>query len=449
MVCLRHASACLYIIIQIHLFLLYLMTEQNNEHESIFKVIKKDFFSIPVSIRIISLSIFLFLLGRWLGADTFFSVYAKTIVNNIFLISVGWAILALIRMIFSIPIGKLDDHSNIKFIIFLSKWIYFITGILYFLAWVYHSMWILLVAIILNWIATAWLMITYQTFIREHSRKNNRSSVFWLYFSSANFAYVIGALIASVLIKRVDIHYLFLFVSIFSVISFFIDEKLPNLSKKKLKEFLWKESFIHQFMREIFGFRWIKSVWEASKWFSHKLYHAFGFEFLFNVLNYIGFIFIPIVSLQNHLTLSQIAIIFAVMRIPYLIEFFSWEIADRYNKKKFILIVLLFLSLLFALLWFKEWFAWILTISFGISLGLALIRPVISWLISDNADSHHAGTITWFGEFVGRFGDIFWSIGFGVLAVFMWIQNSFVIVGICVFVMAAIWLIKRWIKKMK
>jgi hypothetical protein len=93
------------------------------------------------------------------------------------------------------------------------------------------------------------------------------------------------------------------------------------------------------------------------------MYRAFGDEFVFNVLNYIGFIFIPIVAVKNNLNLSQIAIIFAIMRLPYVINFFTTELTGRYNKKKFILIIMLFLSFLFALLGFKDDFGGIIIVS--------------------------------------------------------------------------------------
>ena len=38
------------------------MENNNHEHNGIIKVIEKDFFSIPVSIRMVSLSVFLFIL---------------------------------------------------------------------------------------------------------------------------------------------------------------------------------------------------------------------------------------------------------------------------------------------------------------------------------------------------------------------------------------------------
>ncbi|MBU1759090.1 hypothetical protein KKG31_08470 [Patescibacteria group bacterium] len=104
--------------------------------------------------------------------------------------------------------------------------------------------------------------------------------------------------------------------------------------------------------------------------------------------------FIPIVAMANNLSLSQIAVIFAVMRVPYVISFFTAEIADRYNKKLLIYVVLLFLSFLYTLLGFQEGFGVILTISFGIAMGLSILRPVISALVSDFTPMKDGGTVT-------------------------------------------------------
>ena len=175
-----------------------------------------------------------------------------------------------------------------------------------------------------------------------------------MYLSASNLAYVIGALIAAVLVKYIDLPYMFLFISLFAVISFFTDKKLPNLSKKKIKAFLGKDTFVHRFFIEVFSLRAIKRVVLTMKDYSHRLYYALGFEFMFNLLNSIGFIFIPIVSVQNHLTLPQIAIVFAVMRVPYLIDFFTGNIADHTSKRKFLFFILLFISFLYMLLGYNE-----------------------------------------------------------------------------------------------
>ena len=81
-----------------------------------------------------------------------------------------------------------------------------------------------------------------------------------------------------------------------------------------------------------------------------KLYVALGSQFLVCLLNYVGFLFIPIIAIENHLTLSQIAIVFAVMKVPYLINIFIGKLGDKYNKKLLISIILIFMSMFYVLL---------------------------------------------------------------------------------------------------
>jgi MFS family permease len=254
----------------------------------------------------------------------------------------------------------------------------------------------------LNGFATASLLTTYQAFIRKHSKKHTRGSAFGLFFSSANLAYIIGALIAAVLIDHIQLPYLFLFISLFAVISFFTDKQLPSLSKKKIREFLDKDTFIHKFFVEVFSLQSIKKVVLTLKNYPVRMYYALGFEFLFNLLNYIGFIFVPIVSLANNLSLPEVAIVFAVMRVPYLIDFFTGNIADKTSKRKFLFFALLFISFLYMLLGYNEGFWSIMTITFAISLGLSLMRPVISAYISDCTSPKDEGTISGVGEFVSK-----------------------------------------------
>lgn len=420
------------------------MSHHHHKHPDVITIIKKDFFSVPVSVRMVSFSLFVFLLWRGLGADVYFSIYIETIVDNIFRVSLIWAILSLGKMLFSIPVGEVDDHANIKSVLFLSKWAYVITWLLYFVAGILKSPSVLVIAVVLNGFATATLLTTYQTFIRKHSKKNTRGAIFGLYFSSANLAYVIGALLAAVLVRYVWLSYMFLFISLFAILSFFTDKKLPNLSKTKIKEFLGKDTFIHKFFLEVFSLHAIKNVILTMKNYSTRLYYALWFEFMFNVLNYIGFIFIPIISIKNDLTLSQIAVVFAIMRVPYLIDFFTGNIADKTSKRKFLFFVLLFVSFLYMLLWYNEGFRSIMILTFAISLGLSLMRPVISAYVSDCTDPKDEWTISGVGEFVSRLWEMIGILLFGASSIIFWIQTSFVLVGIGMFIFASIGLARRF-----
>jgi len=288
------------------------------------------------------------------------------------------AIVPLVKMFFSVSIGEVDDHEDIRSVILWSKGLYIMVGVLYFLSGILHSLPLLLTAGIVNGIVSAGVFTSYGSLIRKRSTAENKSTAFGLYFSAYNFAYIVAAPIIYFTVSYIPLPYVFLGLALFSAVSLYVDTKLPKLSKKKLRDILGKEGFLHNLLRRVFCFSSIKKGFSVLKYYDKKMYAALSYEWIHNLLNYVGFIFIPIIAVQNNISLPQVVIIFAVMRAPYIVSFFSGEIADKYSKRRFILITLLFLSFLFAMLGLKETFRGIMILSLGISMGLALIRPVIS-----------------------------------------------------------------------
>jgi len=96
-----------------------------------------------------------------------------------------------------------------------------------------------------------------------------------------------------------------------------------------------------------------------------------------------------------------VAFLFALMRLPYLTNFFTATWSERFDKKLFVAVVLLFLSFLYAFLAFEHSFLGIMIVSFGISLGLSIIRPAISALITEHSTKNNSGSITGVQTFVG------------------------------------------------
>lgn len=156
---------------------IFFQTKTQEVTNGLFSVIKKRFFSLPISVRFISLSSFLFILGRWLWWDTFFSIYVEKIVENIFWVSMIWTILPLSKLLFALPIWELNNNTNRKYVIFLSKIIYVLSSLLYFLAWILKSPWILLFAVVFNGIASATLFVTYESYIRATTDKNHSENL--------------------------------------------------------------------------------------------------------------------------------------------------------------------------------------------------------------------------------------------------------------------------------
>ena len=427
------------------------------------------FKKIPIKVRFVSLSIFLFMIGRWLGTDTYFSIYVKMIIGNGRGVTAIGALLALSKLLLVIPVGNMNDHANIKYLLLLGKVLYIFSALLFFLAGLTGS-WIMLVgATILNGFASATTFTSYRSYYGKNAKKHNHSQVFGAYFSSANIAQILGALISAVLVYYLELPYMYFFVIIFALVSILQDQKIKTvLSKnynrtwKKLhsrvenqviyeidegqdsqQSFLGRNGFLHTFRKECTSFASWRRILSVLSQHNSKLYVALGSQFLVCLLNYVGFLFIPIIAIENHLTLSQIAIVFAVMKVPYLINIFIGKLGDKYNKKLLISIILIFMSMFYVLLWLHDDFAIILILTFGISLGIAMLNPITSALVSSYTRQKDKGVMTGAQDFVGKIGELSGSLGFGTLIALIGIKTGFIVIGIAIFGLGWYLLLKK------
>lgn len=416
---------------------------------------------IPLKIRSISLSLALFMMGRWLGTDTYFSIYIKEIVGSARWVTVIWAVLAFVKLIFTIPIWRMNDRLNVKYILLVWKILYAVCGLLFFLAWILHSRILLLFAAIFNGIANSTTFTTYRSYYSKKSTKVDNAQVSGVYFSAMYITEVIWSLIAAVLVNYLELPYMYFFVVIFALVSLLQDEKIKSVLSKRYnktrkrfykrvkkesksssnlsnspeyeQKFFWKDWFIRSFVKGCLSTESWKEIWQLLKKYNWKMYVALWSFMLTNFLNYTSYLFIPIVAAENNLSLSQIALVFAAMKLPYVINVFTWKFWDKYSKKLLISIILVLISFLYVLLWFNEWFYTILILTFFISLWIALLFPLTAALVISYEESKDKWSIAWVEEFVWRAWDIIWSLWFWTLTAIIWLQKWFTIIWICTF----------------
>lgn len=416
---------------------------------------------IPLKIRSISLSLALFMMGRWLGTDTYFSIYIKEIVGSAWWVTVIWAVLAFVKLLFTIPIWRMNDRLNVKYILLVWKILYAVCGLLFFLAWILHSRILLLFAAIFNGIANSTTFTTYRSYYSKKSTKVDNAQVSGVYFSAMYITEVIWSLIAAVLVNYLELPYMYFFVVIFALVSLLQDEKIKSVLSKRYnktrkrfykrvkkesksssnisnspeyeQKFFWKDWFIRSFVRGCLSTKNRKEIWQLLKKYNWKMYVALWSFMLTNFLNYTSYLFIPIVAAENNLSLSQIALVFAAMKLPYVINVFTWRFWDKYSKKLLISIILVLISFLYVLLWFNEWFYTILILTFFISLWIALLFPLTAALVISYEESKDKWSIAWVEEFVWRAWDIIWSLWFWTLTAIIWLQKWFTIIWICTF----------------
>ncbi|MDO4714561.1 MAG: MFS transporter [bacterium] len=187
-------------------------------------------------------------------------------------------------------------------------------------------------------------------------------------------------------------------------------------------------------------------MFQALQSYGWPMYVALSSQSLVNFINYVSFLFIPLIAIGNNLSLSEIAILFAVMRVPYLVNILIGNVGDKYNKKILITLLILAASVLFFLLGNAHSFPTIVAISFGLSLVVAIFQPIAAALILGYAKSKDKGLIAGMQEFTGKIGEIVGSLGFGILTTILGMHYAFQILGLGLFVLGAYLLTKKLLR---
>ena len=142
-------------------------------------------------------------------------------------------------------------------------------------------------------------------------------------------------MLSAFLVSYLELPYMYLFIIIFALLSLLQDGKIQDFIKKKFSKSWKKWNFLVNSVdtdvdvdlcniRKLFGKRGVivrfsKEAVSFSSW-KRMFATALSAQALVSFMNYVGFLFIPIIANDNNLSLSEIAILFAVMRLPYVIN---------------------------------------------------------------------------------------------------------------------------------
>lgn len=390
---------------------------------SIFEAIKV----IPPLIQHLAISLFLFVLWRWLGADIFFSIYISNVIAATSLVWVLGAILSACKLLLSLPASRIYDKTSPKTLLIASKMIYIIGGFCYFAAGFFSSPWLLVLGIALNGIASPIYFTTVYNLIRHETNREQSTHAFGLINTAIHAGYFLWALCIAFFIDHIQLYYVFLLMIIFTIISMVVNVHLVTKHEKPIRTII-NQTFFHDHIYQ--------RVWRDLKSYNITLYLTLLLQLLYGILDYISFLFIPLLGLNNHLSLSQIAIIFAIMRIPYILSFIFSELFDRGNK--FVVVCGSYIAISICLIGLSqvEHFGIIMTLSLLVATGLSLVRPIILGFISQLVQANHRSEITGVQEAVSRIGEIIWASGFALIAHFGSLQYWFFWVGLLVWLIA-------------
>lgn len=121
---------------------------------------------------------------------------------------------------------------------------------------------------------------------------------------------------------KLPMHYMFLCIAFFAIITINRKRRYTNTADdlEKITDTLLHETDIYT------------TIEHDMKQYNKTMYMTLILQIMYGLINYITLLFVPIMAKVNHMSLSQIAILFAVSYIPQMASYGLSNIRKNYNK---------------------------------------------------------------------------------------------------------------------
>jgi len=381
---------------------------------------------IPVGIKLIVLVIFLRSLG-WGFVDPFWSIYLSYFHGNYTVIGLFSALLSFISLLSIIPLMRLGDKVKEATIIQDGEVLYFFAILSYIFAWSFKSVPMLILGLILNGVAQTFVVVGTEGYIRKHNGAG-KNGPFAYYVALDYFGWILGMLMAAYAIPYYGFGTMFLFVMPSIVAGLFI---LPLIHERGVR------SLFRGFKRYFHSRQDVEEIYKDCRLLNPKMVFFLILAFFDGMIRIFSYIFIPLFALSINLSLRSIALLMAVMYLPFIFSYFFSEVSDRMHRMTVIAIGLFIGALSFIFLSFIFSRVWVLVLAATISLSLAIIRPAYNGAITRLTPRRMLGEVTGYNSFVERLGRIIGPILMGLIADAFGLSSAFLLIALIAFGLGA------------
>ncbi|MBU0578213.1 MFS transporter [Patescibacteria group bacterium] len=392
----------------------------------------KDVRRIPLGVKLVVFVIVLRTIG-WGFVDPYYSIFIENFSQNYTVVGLFMAILNMVSLFMLIPLMRLTDRVKDARIMEDGEILYFAAMLLYVFAGMTQNVIFLIIALFVNGIAHPLLIVGAESYIRKHSHGGSARS-FGFYTALGHFGWIFGMFMAAFLIPYYTFNTMFLFVLPGILISFFI---LPKIRERGIT------SLIRGFKKYFHRTQDFKDILYDLKGIDKKMIFFLILALFDGMIMMFTYVFIPLFALVINLSLSKIALLMAVMYLPFIFSFFFSEVSDRLSKMNVIAVGLFIGAVSFVLLTFIVHQLWVVVLASMTSLSLAIIRPAYNGMITHLSPRRMLGEITGLNNLFVRIGYIIGPIFSGIIADLYSIQVAFFLVAIVAFGLGAITLLLK------
>lgn len=387
-----------------------------------FKIFLKDGKSIPLGIRLIVLVIFARALG-WGFADPFFPLYLSQFQQNYTVVGSLFSLLQLGSFLMLIPLARLTDRVKDARLIHDGEVLYFFVIFGYIVAGFLHSIPLLVISLFFNGLAQPLIVVGAESYIRRHD-VGGKATPFGFYLAADYLGWILGMVLGAFLIHFYGLNWMFVAVLPSIFLSFFI---LPRVKERGLRSFFRGISlYFHR--REDF----LELIRDARA-LSPKMIFFLTLAFFDGVIWAFSYTFIPLLGLSMNLDFKSIALLMAVMYLPFIFSFFFSEFEDRLPRMNLIAVGLFIATVSYGLLFSIVHTAGIILLVMMTSFSMAIIRPAYQGAITRLTPHNQSGEVTGFNNLIERLGRILGPVVTGLIADVYGLKTAFLAVAILAF----------------
>jgi len=377
--------------------------------------------------------IFLRMFG-WGFVDPFFSIFVQEFNSSYTVVGLLEAILGAVALFAIIPIMRIADRVKDTRIIEDGQILYFFAIVCYLLAGFFRSIPLLVFGLVLNGIAQPLVVIGSESYIRKHDGVSGSSKAFGYYTALSYFGWILGMIMAAFLVKYYNFTNMFLFVLPSIIFSFFI---LPKIRENGIASIIMG---VRKYFHRV---RDLKDIFSDIKSLDHKMIFIMILALFDGIIVMFSYVFIPLFAFSINLPLNKVALLMAVMYMPFIFSFFFSEFTYKMKKTHVIAAGLFISTISFVLLSFLVHHYWIVVLAAMISLSIAIIRPAYNGMITSMTPRSMMGEVTGLNNFVIRIGYIIGPIFTGLVADHFGIKTAFLAIAALSFILGMVTLFVR------
>ncbi len=411
----------------------------SHKMRAIIQLFRGDLRHLPRVVVFSILSISIYNIG-WGFADPFFSLYLSGFSEQYSVIGIFRSLMVLIGILILIPLGDLLDRVSHITLMNGAKIVYFFIGLFYFIAGQTGSVPILVIALLLNGAMAPFVWVSTMATLRDYSTKKDAALVSGFYITAYQLAGAIGLTAALWLVWQYPIHYIFIPVMIFPLLSMFLTRGLQSTHNEPLLQGL-RNVVVHDKL----VMRW----WNDVRHFSGELRWVYVLLLITTIIPVIALTFLPLFAQSLGFSIVEIGVLLLAMSIPFFLSFIFAEFSDRFGRLRNVIIGLAVSAIAaLCMVLFDEhgWQLYAFAILF--ITGYAILVPSLSGLVTVLAQKKNTGAASATTDLVISIGAMLFAPIAGEMIDWLGWDGLFVVAAIALlFIMILVVLLQTVFKK--